>query len=42
MELPEMVKLVDLIREKTLINFKVNWKSLLDFLYETEKKDIWT
>lgn len=43
MELVEMAKMTDLIRENTLINCNADWKPFLDFLCETEKKtyDIW-
>lgn len=35
MGLIEMVKLIAMIREKTLAKFNTNWKLLFDFLQET-------
>lgn len=38
MELAEMVKLIALIKEKTLINSNADWNPLSDFMCETEKR----
>lgn len=38
MEFAEMTKLAALIKEMTLSNFNADWKPLVDFLGETEKR----
>lgn len=39
MELAEMTKLTALIRDRALTRFYNDWKSLIDFQYETEKDE---
>lgn len=41
-ELAGMAKLMAIIKEKTLIKFKKDWKPFIDFLHETEHSQIVT